>query len=146
MPNGLFRAGKNSRVQIEAENLNKAKWDVNLHGDDIDTTNFESGGVDQGLIGIVGAEWNVGGLWDASLNNLVDPPGLYPRDNLGTVNLYANLIDDIFWSFPENRVLSSKNGAEVRQAVTFESSGKTNGGPFALPGGGLSSEFATDQF
>lgn len=131
---GQFYAGKNSRVSVEDVILNKSKWDLDIHGDDIDTTNFECGGVDQGLIGITGIDWNIGGLWDGGDNNLSDPPGLYPRDDLGTVLLYENLTGDTFWELPNNRVLSSKNGAEVRQAVTFESSGKINGGPFYMPG------------
>lgn len=146
MPVGLFRAGKNSRVIVEDAILNKSKWHTDIHGDDIDDTNFESGGVDQGLIGITGVSWDIGGLWDAGANNFEDPPGLYPRDNLGAINLYENLSDNVFWDLPINRVLSSKNGAEVRQAVTFESSGKLNGGPFFLPGGTEWSNINNDEF
>ena len=144
MPNGLFRAGKNSRVTVESTNLTKSKWDLTLRGDDIDTTNFESGGVGQGTIGIADVEWNFGGLWNAAEDDLVDPPGLFPRDNLGAIFFYTNLLDNIFWELPINRVLSSRNGAEVRQGVTFETSGKLNGAPFTLPGGGIWSETNND--
>ena len=131
---GLFRSGKNAAVSVEDVILRKSKWDVDLKGDDLDTTNFESAGVDEGIIGIAGVDWNVGGLWDSNGIQLSDPPGLFPRDDLGAVLLYINTTDAFFWNFPANRVLSSKNGAEVRQAVTFESSGKINGGPFYMPG------------
>lgn len=131
---GLFRSGKNAYSTVENVVLRKSKWDVDLKGDDLDGTNFDSGGVDEGFIGIVGIDWNLGGLWDSSLDALADPPGLYPRDNLGTVILGINASDAYYWNLPANRVLSSKNGAEVRQAVTFDSSGKINGGPFYMPG------------
>lgn len=135
-PVGHFRAGKGSRVQVESTNLTKSKWDIDYHGDDLDTTNFESLGFDQGTIGVIGIDFSFGGNWDAQANNLTDPPGLFPRDNLGTVNLYENQTDNIFWNLtPTNRILSSKNGAEVRGLVTFESNGKTNGSGFVLPTG-----------
>lgn len=134
MPAILARAGKGSRVVVESTILRKSKWDVDFKGDDIDITNFESSGIDEGTIGIVGLDWNIGGLWDASSNQLADPPGLFPRDNLGAILLYENLTDAIFWNLLTNRVLSSKNGAEVRQAVTFETSGKINGATFYAPG------------
>lgn len=133
-PVGSFRAAKGSRVVVESSILNKSKWDVDLKGDDIDTTNFESEGIDQGTCGILSIDWNIGGLWDAAVNDLDDPPGLFPRDDLGEVDLYTNVLDATFWALPQNRVLSSKNGAEVRQAVTFDTSGKLNGSGAEAPG------------
>lgn len=150
MPNGDFRAGKNARVSVNGVPLNKAKWEVDLKGDDIDSTNFESGGVDQGLIGIVGIDWSFGGLWDAVEDDLSGPPALYPRDNLLNLNFYENVLDNVFWSLPINRILSSKNGAEVRQAVNFETSGKLNGsavnGLLTLPGGLVWDEIVTNAY
>lgn len=131
---GEFRSGKNSRVIFEGVTLNKSKWDLELKGDDIDTTNFESEGIDQGVIGIVSVDWNIGGLWDSEADSLADPPGLYPRDDADSLLLYVNLADDLNWTLDNNRVLSSKNGAEIKQAVTFDTSGKLQGGPFYMPG------------
>lgn len=135
-PVGHFRAAKGSRVIVESTTLNKSKWDLDIHGDDLDTTNFECGGIDQGTIGIIGIDWTIGGNWDSSANNYADPPGLFPRDNLGAVVLYENVADAIFWNLtPTNRVLSSKNGAEVRGLVTLEASGKINGSGYSAPTG-----------
>lgn len=136
-PVGHFRAAKNARVIIEATTLKKSVWDLTLRGDDLDTTTFESSGVEQGTIGIVGIDWSCGANWDAQANNLTDPPGLYPRDDLGDVKLYENTTDNTFWDLPQNRVLSSKNGAEVRGLVTFSSECKLNGPGYSLPTGSV---------
>lgn len=134
---GHFRAGKGSRVIVEAVVLNKSAWDLTFQGDDLDTSTFEGGGFDQGTIGIQGVDWNMGANWDASANNLTDPPGLYPRDDLGDVKFYTNLADAIFWDLSSNRVLSSKNGAEVKGLVTFSSTGKMNGASLTKPTGNV---------
>lgn len=132
---GKFRAGKGSRVSVLNTALNKSVWDLTIQGDDLDTVTFECGGVDQGEIGITGIDWNMGANWDAGKNNLDSPPGLYPRSDLGLVQFYENLADNVSWSLPNNRVLSSKNGAEARGLVTFNTSGKINGPGFSMPTG-----------
>ena len=136
-PVGHFRAGKGSRVSVESTVLRKSTWEVTLRGDDLDTTTFESSGIDQGTIGIVGIDWTMGANWDAQANNFDDPPGLFPRDNLGTVIFFENVSDNVFWSLPQSRVISSKNGAEVRGLVTFSSEGKLNGPGYAQPTGSI---------
>ena len=134
---GHWRAGKGSRTTVEGQNLKKSKWDITYSADDLDTNTFEGNGVDQGEIGILMIDWNLGGNWDAQLNALSDPPGLYPRSDLGDVKFYTSISDNVFWDLPNNRVLSSKNGAEVRGLVTFESSGKIQGSPINLPTGSV---------
>jgi hypothetical protein len=124
---GKQRAGKNSRVTIAATNLKLASWKATWRGDDIDTTNFESSGADQGTIGIIGTDWTVSGLWDAGVNFYDSPPGLYPRDDLGALKFYTNVTDNVYHSLATNRVISAENGAEVKQAVNFSASGKAQG-------------------
>lgn len=124
---GKFRAAKNARVKVGNTNLNMATWDTTLHGDDIDLVHFECGGADQGTVGIIGLDYNLGGNWDAGRNAYDSPPGLYPRDDLASLAFYENVADNVFFSVPIARVLSARNGAQVRQAVTFQASGKSNG-------------------
>lgn len=124
---GSMRAGKNSRVTIASTNLRFANWRVTVRGDDLDTTNFESSGAEQGTIGVTVAEWNTGGDWDAGINPYDAPPGLYPRDDLGAVRFYENVTDNIFHSYLTNRVISAENGAEVKGKVTFSATGKSQG-------------------
>ena len=123
---GAQRAGKGSRWQVNAINLRMGKWDCDWKGDDLDTTNFESGGFEQGIIGINVAPWNGSGLWDASIPPYLDPPGIFPRSALLNVFFYTSVTDNVGWFLPIARVFSAKTGAEVRGLVTFESSGKSN--------------------
>lgn len=124
---GKQRAAKNSRVSVAATNLNFASWKTTTKGDDLDTTNFESAGHEQGTIGVDVIEWTMGGDWDAGRNSFDSPPGLYPRDDLGAVKFYENVTDNIFFNIATNRVISAENGAEVRGKVTFSATGKSQG-------------------
>lgn len=128
------RAGKNSRVSVNSTTLYMDSWSVTEQGDDLDATTFESGGAEEGIIGIFSVQWSFSGSWDAGRNSYDDPPGLYPRNDLSALRLYENLSDNIGWYFSTARVLSSRNGAQVRQKVTFEASGK-NQGTYTRPTG-----------
>lgn len=132
---GHQRSGKGSRVTVEAVNMRVKQYQVDAKGDDLDTTNFESDGYDQGTTGILGCDWSIDGDWDAEINGFTDPPGLYPRPDLGAVALYTNLVDNIGWAFPANRVISSKNGSQVKGLVTFGATCKTQGSGFTTPSG-----------
>jgi hypothetical protein len=134
---GHQRAGKNSRTQVGGVNLRNNTWRTTYRADDLDTTNFESGGHEQGTIGVDVIEWSMGGDWDAQQNAYDNPPGLYPRDDLGSVKCYENVSDNVLASIPNNRVLSAENGAEVRGKVSFSANGKSQGGGFALPTGNI---------
>ena len=131
---GLQRSGKNSRVTVGGTPVNKITWEATWKGDDLDTVTFEDEGLETGLIGVEVVEYSMGGDWDAGANNLDSPPGLYPSSDLDTVELFENVSDNVGWEFPVSRVLSSKNGAKVRETVKFESSLKSNGA-FTAPTG-----------
>lgn len=133
---GLPRAGKGSRVSVNGTNLNLAEWDVDMSSDDLDTTTFESGGMEEGTVGIQVAKWDMKGRWDASKNFFDSPPALYPQDSFPNLQFYENVSDNVYWMFPFARILSSKNGATVRGLVTFEASGKSNSS-FMTPTGSV---------
>jgi hypothetical protein len=124
---GKMRAGKNSRFQVAAANLCAANWKMTWAGDDLNTTNFESAGADQGTIGIIRTDWSVGGDWNAAVNAFDSPPGLYPRDDLGAIRAYENVTDNVGHYLPVNRVISAENGADVKDKVTFSATGKAQG-------------------
>ncbi len=124
---GKMRAAKNSRVIYTAVTLRRASWKATAKADDLDTTNFESGGHEQGTIGVDSIEWSLGGDWDASINEFDDAPGLYPRDDGGSLKLFTNVSDNVFWLIAATRVLSSENGADIKGKVTFAASGKSQG-------------------
>lgn len=133
---GKQRAGKNSRVNVGSDVLTFAKWSVDAKVDMGDTTNFESGGYDEGITEIYSADISFGGNWDAGDNPYDDPPGLYPRDDLADVVFHENVTDDVGWDFDYVRIRSARNGAEVRGLVTFECSG-SNQGAFTYPVGSV---------
>ncbi len=114
-----------------------ANWKATYKGDDLDTTNFESVGLEQGTIGVIVIEWSLGGDWDANINAFDSPPGLYPRDDLGSVKFFSNVADNVGYSIPANRVLSAEHGAEVKGKVTFSSSGKSQGSGTLVPTGSV---------
>jgi hypothetical protein len=127
---GHQRSGKGSRSSINGVNLRGTNFDVTRRADDIDTTNYECNGEEQGTVGVVGTDVNYEAYWD-SQENPIDSgqaPGIYPRDNLPNVILYLNLTDAIAWNAALCRVLSSNTSAPVRGIVGFKSTMKSNGG------------------
>jgi hypothetical protein len=132
---GHQRAGKNARAQVGGTNLRANTWRNTYRGDDLETTNFESQGAEQGTIGTTVNEWSIGADWDAQQNSLDNPPGLYPRDDLLNVKLFENVGDNVLWFIPVNRVISAENGAEVKRLVTFNANGKSQGGGYTVPTG-----------
>lgn len=122
---GTFRSGKDARVQVDGANLNLGNWDYTHHADDLDNVNFESNGLDQGIIGVEGADANFDGFFDHGVNPADDPPGVYPRDDLPNVNLYTNVDDDLYCSLPLARCLSIKINTAVRDQVKFAATCKS---------------------
>src|ERR1700722_609509 len=126
------RSGKNSAVIVTATTLAMAKWTITNKGVDLDTTNFTSAGYQEGILGPIGLEWSLGGLWDAGTNPNADPPGLYPRDNLSALQLVVNVADATAYVMTFARVRSAVTGTTVTTAVAFDASGM-NQGPFTIP-------------
>jgi hypothetical protein len=135
---GAQRAGKTSRIIAQGVPLTYASWNVDQKAEDLDTMNFESynvvsgesygEGIHDGLeCGIRG-----GGDWDAAAAPYGNPPGLYVRDDLSALYFYTSRIDNVFWLFPWARIRSATNGAQVKQKVTFEFSGMSQG-TFIVP-------------
>lgn len=139
---GTQRAGKASRIEIGVANLAFASWSVDLKGDDLETVNFESydlatgNSYGEGILGVLSADVRMGGDWDASQNPLDDPPGLYPRDDLQSVNFVDNRVDATEWTFAYMRIRSATNGTDVKGKVTFSASGH-NQGTFSFPSGSV---------
>lgn len=131
---GKQRAGKNARIKVQGTPLNYGDYDCDDKADDLDETNFESGGLEQGTIGIEVVEYTAGGFFDAGAMPYDDPPGLFPRDNLPNMLVYPSVTDGTFWNFPLARVFTAKNSANVRAMVLFTWGGKSQG-PFSRPTG-----------
>lgn len=131
-----FRAGKLGGVTITTQVLAMLEWAVTNRGADLDTSNFESNGIEEGLVGMIGADWSIRANWDAAKNPLDDPPGLFPRDNGTDMKLAVNKVDDKGYIFPFWRCLNSKITTTTTGLVTFDADGK-NQGPFTAPTGSV---------
>ena len=133
-PSGHFRAGKNSRTQVNSQNLTSTDWTASYKGVDLDVTNFESQGFSEGIIGVFSLEWSLSGHWNAAQNPNANPPGLFPTDSGTNLNLYVSQSDATFYAMPTFRCFDGAAKTNSMQDVTFTASGKSQG-PFTVPTG-----------
>ena len=134
VPSGHFRAGKNSRAQVNNQNMTQSSWTATYKGEDLDVTNFESNGYDEGITGVLSLSWSLSGRWNAAQNPYADPPGLFPTDEGANMNLYVNVSDDTAYEMPLFRVVQSEAKTTATQAVDFSASGMAQG-TFTSPSG-----------
>lgn len=126
---------KNSRVTAGLANtvLQAYKWTVEVRADEIDVTNFESGGFTDYLTSYVDAMGTVDAFWDKDDNQpFDDPPQLLPgqQTNL-TLYMHTDLLN--YFRFPIAIILSSTVDAAVRDVVRYNFTFR-NKGPFYYPG------------
>jgi hypothetical protein len=134
-PFGHARAGKGSRVQANGVNMMQTDWRAIWRGDDLDTSNFEAQGFEQGMIGFQVIEFNSNGWWNAAVNPLDAPPGIFPQDLFPNQFFFTSTGDGSFWFLPFSRILSCENGGvNAKGLVPFAWSGKSNGS-FSVPTG-----------
>ena len=129
--------GKSSRVTVGAGPtiMKRSDWTNTLKGDDSDDTNFESGGNEEGQVGITVIEWTLKGLWDLAQNPIDDPPGFYPRNDLSLLKFYPSQpTASLFNLLTVARVLSVAINANVKQNLTVDASGKSQG-PYTVATG-----------
>ena len=136
---GTQRAAKGSRVQVGGTFLTFASFEATETGAEVPTTNFNSyneGRAEsfaEGIMGILSSDFKFGGLWDAGFRPTQNPPGLYPRDDLGSVNLMTHRTEGTVWSYPLARIRGVTNSAEVEGGVAFNVTDAKNQGPFTRP-------------
>lgn len=130
-----FLAGKTGRTQVGNSILALQEWSTAYHADPLDTTNFESNGHQEELVGVDGVDFTVKGNWDSNANPLTDPPGLYPRDDGGAAGAAISLYlkqGAQNWNFPLWCCTASDISVTTRGLVTFNSSLKSQG-PYTKP-------------
>ena len=142
---GAQRAAKLSRVLIGSQALAMASWEATMVGADLPTVNFESFNVpdqetyDEGIMGVVSCSGKFGGAWEAGGTGAVspkftaNPPGLFPRDNLSSVQLFLNRTDGTNWSFTVMRIRGVGISAAVEGLVLFNVTDFKNQGRFVYP-------------
>ena len=131
-PSGHFRAGKTSRAQVNAQNMTTASWTATYTGVDLPVTNFESGGFDEGIIGVLSLTWSLSGRWNAAQNPNANPPGLFPTDGGTNMNLYVSTSDNTAYQMPIFRCFSGAASTTASGAVDFQANGMSNG-TFSVP-------------
>lgn len=122
-----FRSGKTGRTKVGSQTLTHKQWSTRYHGVRLGVENFESNGWNEGLIGFRGLDWTLGANWDATKNPLDDPPGLYPRDNGTSMQLYTSTSDDKSWSIPFWLCEESTISVDATGLVTFDAKGQSQG-------------------
>lgn len=133
---GTWRVGTNGRLTINGINLNIVECTIAVTIDDFDTTHYESTGIEGKMGPYPEATVTVKGNWDAGRNPYDNPPNLTPGQIVSSVSIYENVTDNVSWSFPYMRVISSNNGVPSRGLVTFEAQLKSNG-TFTFPTGSV---------
>jgi hypothetical protein len=119
-----FRAGKSGSAAVNSIQMAMPRWNTTLSGDELDVSNFESNGRRSYLIGLQGLAWGIGTLWQSDQNPLVDPPGLYMRDDGTNMKLNTNVTDNLFWTLPTWMCSNAAMTCDVHGVVTFDASGK----------------------
>ena len=82
-------SAKNARVTFNAVAFTAIKWTATIEGDELETTNFESGGLHEAIIGIRKCTFSISANDDngtTTLDRIV--PGLYT--SAGVIKLYLN--------------------------------------------------------
>jgi len=130
---------KNARVEVGTpfSTLEATKWTVEARADEIDVTNFESGGYTDYLTSYIDANGTVDAFWDKSTNvPFADPPLVLPGNQLAVrLHLHKNTVD-AYYDFPVAIILSSSVDAAVRDVIRYNFTFR-NKGYFVYPGATL---------
>lgn len=133
---GIQRSGKASALKVDAVTMAMSKWNATEEGDDLDTGNFDSLGLGEGILGFRRLRYTAGGAWDAGINSEDTPPGIFVRDDLPNLIMTLNVTDATAYDMPFARVRSVTVGTDVHGLVTFDWSGMSQG-TYGVPTGSV---------
>jgi hypothetical protein len=124
---------KNARVSVipygggASSDLIATKWTVEVRADEIDITNFESGGFTDYLTSYVDAMGTVDGFWDKANNApFAGPPSILVGDQ-PALTLYMHTENLNYYRFPVVIILSSTTDVSVRDVVRYNFSFRNKG-------------------
>jgi len=125
-------SSKNARVRIDGTNFAATKWSVDVKADEIDITNFETGGFKDYLTSYVEAMISIDLFYDTTSGPF--DTNLLSVGSQPVILLYTQRdTAQEFFSFPASIVLSANVSAEVRDAVRVSVTAR-NKGAFLYPG------------
>jgi hypothetical protein len=137
-----FFSAKNARVQINGANLFAMRWTITVKTDDLDVTNFETGGFGTYFGGIIDADITCDAVWDSVQDPFNNPPAIQPAVILGngqvgagaTVKFFLDFVNlGVFWSFAGILITSVTQDTDVRGFIKYSFSAKNAGGQFLMP-------------
>src|SRR5262245_32813317 len=108
-------SGTDGRVQYNGDNLNLDSFTVTPSAGDIVTTNYESGGHEEGITGVDVCEFEFSGMYDAG-----DPPylaGLTVGNKTNALKLFVSRSGNKFFNFPKWRLLQAPVTSEVNNKM-----------------------------
>jgi hypothetical protein len=136
---------RNARVQValasnpaDLQTILGTRWTVDVHSDEIDVTNFESGGFTQHIPSYVEASISVDGFYEPIAFPFVEGgvggSALVAAGEFLYIKLFATRANaNDYFLFPKALVLTAHAEASVRDAVRVSFTAK-NYGTFTYPG------------
>lgn len=137
---------RNSHVSVDGTLLLATKWTVEIRADEIDITNFESGGFTEQETGYIDATITFDAFWECNLNIFEeDPPQIIPGTK-HNVKCYirgtparavavpaAAVIPDEHFTFTCAKCITCNVTSAVRDVARYDAVFRNNG-EFTLPG------------
>src|ERR1700721_1701916 len=96
---GVPLSAKNAKVRINTSNILYAvKWTVTPEANLLDVSNFEGGGFEDQIAGLLKLSYTVEGWWDATGNITAAPLNIAAGFILSNVFLYTNDVTGPYWN------------------------------------------------
>lgn len=133
VPSGTPLSGTDGRVNVNGVSLNVDTFTFTANATDVDSTSFEDGGYETGIMTTKAADIEISGYYDASLPPFNAGQGpLAPGSIIGPCLLYVSRTLNKFVNAPLIRVISAPITNKVKDKVTVSFKAKTQG-PYFLP-------------
>lgn len=131
-------AAKNAKIRIGAATVLTAKlWTVEVSADDLETTNFEGGGLHENIAGIRKLTFSIE-LDDDGAQNTFDLTVTAGTVMASTIKLYLNGVGGPFWlvSYPFIKSVGHRADVKSTMGLTIQGNGT---GSFTYPIGAAGS-------
>ena len=117
---GLPVAGQDGAVIYQGVNMFLDEWSLTPAGGDINTYNYRSNQLDEGIFGKISVEGRIKGYFDIGQNPHADPVDFRAGKISGPLLIYPSVSANLFYNFPLIRVLTVPTNNQVEGRVEFE--------------------------
>lgn len=120
-------AGQDGQISIQGNIAFLDEYDIKPSGGDINTYNYESDQLDEGIFGKISCEVTVKGYFDIGYTDgpTGDPLNLMAGRIMGPILIWQSLTDALFFNWPLVRILNVNVHNQVEDRVNFEFSFKS---------------------